>query len=85
MSSWRVQDAKARFSEFLNATIKKGPQVVKRRRVETAVLVPIEESRHGAHHQGEFVVPGTSTATIRSLDLRKFEITPVTVKTCRLM
>jgi len=52
MSSWQVQDAKARFSEFLNATIKKGPQVVKRRRVETAVLVPIEEWRYGAHHQG---------------------------------
>ena len=43
MSSWQVQDAKARFSEFLNATIKKGPQVVTRRGIETAVLVPIEE------------------------------------------
>jgi prevent-host-death family protein len=66
MSSWQVQDAKARFSEFLNATIKKGPQVVKRRRVETAVSVPIEDG--GMEHiiKGEFVVPGTSTATIRS-------------------
>ena len=45
MSSWQVQDAKARFSEFLNAAIKKGPQVVTRRGVETAVLVPIEEWR----------------------------------------
>lgn len=46
MSSWRVQDAKARFREFLDATIKKkGPQVVTRRGVETAVLVPIEEGR----------------------------------------
>jgi antitoxin Phd len=43
LSSWQVQDAKARFSEFLDATIKKGPQVVTRRGVETAVLVPIEE------------------------------------------
>jgi antitoxin Phd len=43
MSSWQVQDAKARFSEFLNATIKKGPQVVTRRGVEMAVLLPIEE------------------------------------------
>lgn len=43
MGSWQVQDAKARFSEFLDATIKKGPQVVTRRGVETAVLVPIEE------------------------------------------
>jgi antitoxin Phd len=43
MGSWQVQDAKARFSEFLDATISKGPQVVTRRGIETAVLVPIEE------------------------------------------
>ena len=42
MASWQVQDAKARFSEFLEATIKKGPQVVTRRGIETAVLGPIE-------------------------------------------
>lgn len=43
MGSWQVQDAKARFSEFLDATLKKGPQVVTRRGIEAAVLVPIEE------------------------------------------
>ena len=43
MASWQVQDAKARFSEFLDATVTKGPQVVTRRGIETAVLVPIEE------------------------------------------
>jgi len=43
LASWQVQDAKARFSEFLDAAIKKGPQVVTRRGVKTAVLVPIEE------------------------------------------
>ena len=42
LASWQVQDAKARFREFLDATIKKGPQVVTRRGVETAVMVPIE-------------------------------------------
>jgi prevent-host-death family protein len=45
MSSWAVQDAKARFSELLNASIERGPQIVTRRGVETAVLVPIEEWR----------------------------------------
>lgn len=45
MSSWPVQDAKSRFSEFLEASVKKGPQVVTRRGVETAVLVPIAEWR----------------------------------------
>jgi len=40
---WQVYDAKARFSELLNAALKDGPQVVTRRGVETAVLVPIDE------------------------------------------
>ncbi len=46
MSSWQVQDAKARFSELLDTAIKEGPQIVTRRGVEKAVLVPIEEWRH---------------------------------------
>ena len=45
MGSWQLQEAKARFSEFLDATLKNGPQVVTRRGVETAVLVPIAEWR----------------------------------------
>lgn len=45
MGSWQLQEAKSRFSEFLNAALRKGPQVVTRRGVETAVLVPIEEWR----------------------------------------
>jgi prevent-host-death family protein len=43
MSKWQLQDAKARFSEFLDAALKKGPQTVTRRGVAAAVLVPIEE------------------------------------------
>jgi prevent-host-death family protein len=43
MNSWQLQEAKARFSEFLDAALKKGPQVVTRRGVEAAVLVPIDE------------------------------------------
>jgi prevent-host-death family protein len=43
VTQWQVQNAKARFSELLNAALKKGPQVVTRRGVEAAVLVPIEE------------------------------------------
>ena len=45
MSKWQLQDAKARFSEFLDATLKKGPQIVTRRGIETAVLLPVEEWR----------------------------------------
>ncbi len=43
---WQVYDAKARFSELLDAALKDGPQVVTRRGVETAVLVPIDEWKH---------------------------------------
>lgn len=45
MHAWPVQDAKARFSELLNACVSEGPQVVTRRGAETAVLVPIAEWR----------------------------------------
>ena len=45
MSAWPLQDAKARFSELVDTTLKKGPQVVTRRGVETVVVVPIEEWR----------------------------------------
>lgn len=45
MSDWQVQDAKARFSELLNSTLKNGPQVVTRRGVAAAVLVPVDEWR----------------------------------------
>jgi antitoxin Phd len=45
MKHWPVQDAKARFSELLDASVKEGPQMVTRRGVETAVLVPVEEWR----------------------------------------
>ena len=43
--AWQVQDAKARFSELLDATLADGPQVVTRRGVEAAVLVPIDQWR----------------------------------------
>jgi prevent-host-death family protein len=42
---WQVQEAKARFSALLEASVTEGPQIVSRRGVETAVLVPIEQWR----------------------------------------
>jgi antitoxin Phd len=43
MQAWPVQDAKARFSELLDSCLQEGPQVLTRRGVETAVLVPLAE------------------------------------------
>ena len=45
MQSWPVQDAKARFSEFLEACMAEGPQMVTKRGAEAAVLVPVSEWR----------------------------------------
>ncbi len=45
MHTWPVQDAKARFSEFLDACLMEGPQMVTRRGAEAAVLVPVQEWR----------------------------------------
>lgn len=45
MQSWSVQDAKARFSQFLETCLSEGPQMVTRRGAEAAVLVPATEWR----------------------------------------
>jgi antitoxin Phd len=49
MKVWPVQDAKARFSEMLEACLKKGPQLVTRRGIDAAVLVPAEQWRRLAN------------------------------------
>lgn len=45
MQSWPVQDAKARFSEFLEKCLAEGPQMVTKRGAEAAVLVAADEWR----------------------------------------
>ncbi|MEY4589817.1 MAG: hypothetical protein RL497_1893 [Pseudomonadota bacterium] len=45
MHTWPVQDAKARFSEFLDACLTEGAQMVTRRGAEAAVLVSVQEWR----------------------------------------
>ncbi len=42
---WTVQDAKARFSELLESSVQEGPQIVTKRGVELAVVVPMAEWR----------------------------------------
>jgi antitoxin Phd len=43
MTKWQLQDAKARFSELIDDTLEKGPQVVTRRGIDTAVVVSVDE------------------------------------------
>ena len=79
MDSWPVQDAKARFSEFLQACLTHGPQLVTKRGMETAVLVPVSQWRQlQAHSQpslkqvlldpaarGELPIPPRGQARLR--------------------
>ena len=43
--TWQVQAGKPRFSELLERSLAEGPQIVTKRGVETAVLVPIDQWR----------------------------------------
>ena len=43
MAVWALQDAKAKFSELIETAAREGAQVVTKRGVETAVVVPIDE------------------------------------------
>ena len=45
MTKWQLQEAKARLSELIDNKVEKGPQVVTRRGIDTAVVVSIEEWR----------------------------------------
>jgi antitoxin Phd len=49
MGNWPVQDAKARFSEFLDTCLSEGPQIVTRRGEQAAVLVPLKEWQRLQH------------------------------------
>ena len=40
---WQVQEAKAKFCELLETSLKEGPQIVTKRGVVAAVLVPIDQ------------------------------------------
>jgi antitoxin Phd len=45
MTTWSVQDAKAKFSKLVQACQAQGPQIVTRRGAEVAVVTSVEEWR----------------------------------------
>ena len=45
MTKWQLQDARARFSELIEDALAKGPQIVTRRGVDTAVVVLVDDWR----------------------------------------
>lgn len=82
MSTWPVQDAKARFSALLDACMNDGPQLVTKRGTEAAVLVDAAEWRRlkaaakpslkdlllSPQGRGEIPIPARGTAKRRSAE-----------------
>ena len=66
-----MQDAKSRFSELLDTTLAEGPQIVTKRGVETAVLLPIEQWR-----RLERMTRPDLKALLLATDARTEELTP---------
>lgn len=42
---WQLQEAKNRFSEVVEKALRNGPQIVRKRGVDTVVIVSVEEYR----------------------------------------
>ena len=70
MDAWPVQDAKARFSELLDACVNEGPQLVTRRGAETAVLVPIAEWKR----LNQAARPSLKTLLLSDVDRADFKV-----------
>jgi len=45
MTKWQLQDAKAKFSKVVDDAVAKGPQIVTKRGVDTAVVVSMADWR----------------------------------------
>ncbi len=45
MSIWQLQDAKSRFSEVVDLSLREGPQMVTRRGEEAVVVLSVREYR----------------------------------------
>ena len=51
MSTWQLQEAKARFSEVVDSAVNDGPQIITRRGIKTAVVVPFAEWERSRMHR----------------------------------
>ena len=50
MSTWPLQDAKAKLSEVIKSAKKNGPQIITQRGVKSAVVLPFEEWERTQQH-----------------------------------
>ncbi len=54
ITTWKLQDAKARFSKVVEDALKKGPQYVTRRGMEAVVVVSVDEYKDLISHKPSF-------------------------------
>lgn len=81
MHTWQLQEAKSRFSEVVELSLKEGPQLVTRRGEEAVVILAIDDYRRLSGQlprlkdcllnapRGEALVLERSTEVIRDLAL----------------
>jgi antitoxin Phd len=67
---WQVQEAKARFSEMVERTLKEGPQTVTRRGKAVAVLVSADEYRR-LRTGGKSVKALLASAPLEGVEIRR--------------
>jgi antitoxin Phd len=76
---WQVQQAKARFSELLERTLKEGPQTVTRHGKAVAVMLPMEEYRR-LRHRGKSLKALLAAAPLEGVEIVRSRDTGRTIK-----
>lgn len=64
---WPIQDAEAHFSDFLEVSLREGPQILTRQGTETAVLLPVGEWRRLQESEWQDPGPKTALPTLKEL------------------
>ncbi len=76
---WQVQQAKARFSELLDRTLKEGPQTVTRHGKAVAVIMPVEEYRR-LRNRGKSLKALLAAAPLEGVEIIRSRDTGRTIK-----
>ena len=68
--NWEIQEARARFSELINRTLKEGPQTVTRYGEPVAVIVAAEEYRR-MRSRGRSLKALLARAPLQGVEIRR--------------
>jgi len=76
---WQVQQAKAKFRELLERTLKEGPQTITRYGKPVAVMVPVEEYRRLCN-RGKSLKALLAAAPLEGVEIVRSRSTGRTIK-----